>query len=443
MKLNYKRTILIGFAFFSICAFWQMYNSVIPLILTETFHMNETWSGAIMAADNVLALFLLPFFGALSDKSRFKSGRRMPFVLCGTCAAVLLMNLLPVLDDAYFAAPSVGRQVGFILVLGLLLIAMGTYRSPAVALMPDCTPKPLRSKGNAIINLMGALGGILYLTCAAVLYSADKTAGMEHVSYRLLFAVVGGIMLVSACVVKLTIDENKLADEVHAYEAAHPEEDLTAETGDGSRALPKEVKRSLAFLLVSVSLWFIGYNAVETWFTTYAAAVWGMALGTASMCLTIATAGAIVSYLPAGILASKIGRKKCILGGCVLLAGSFFVGFLLTQLYDHFTPILYVIFVLVGVAWAFINVNSLPMVVEMCSGADTGKFTGYYYTFSMAAQTVTPVVAGTLMNRVSYGALFPYAALFVALAFVTMLFVKHGDAKVDAVRGLEAFDVDV
>ena len=443
MKLNYNRTVLIGFAFFSICAFWQMYNSVIPLILTNTFHMNETWSGVIMAADNVLALFLLPFFGALSDKSRFRSGRRMPFVVCGTVAAAVLMNLLPVLDDGYFAAPGTARLVGFVAVLGLLLIAMGTYRSPAVALMPDCTPKPLRSKANAVINLMGALGGVVYLVCASVLYSADKTAGIAHVSYRLLFAVVSGIMLLSVLILKLTIDENKLTSEVRAYEAAHPEQELTAEAADGSRTLPKDVRRSLAFLLLSVSLWFIGYNAVETWFTTYAANVWGMALGTASMCLTIATVGAIVSYLPAGILASKIGRKPCILGGCVLLAGSFFTGYLLTQLYDHFTPALYVIFVLVGVAWAFINVNSLPMVVEMCSGADTGKFTGYYYTFSMAAQTVTPVVAGTLMNRVGYGTLFPYAGLFVAAAFVTMLFVKHGDTKAEAARGLEAFDIDM
>jgi len=442
MKLNYKRTVLIGFAFFSICAFWQMYNNVIPLILTGTFHMNETWSGAIMAADNVLALFLLPFFGALSDKSHFRSGRRMPFVVCGTVAAVVLMNLLPILDDGYFAHPGRGLELGFVAVLGLLLVTMGTYRSPAVALMPDCTPKPLRSKGNAIINLMGALGGVVYLICAAALYSSEKTAGLAHVSYRLLFAVVGGIMLVSVAVLKLTVNENKLAGEVRDYELAHPEEDLTAETDDGERTLPKDVKRSLAFLLVSVALWFIGYNAVETWFTTYAAAVWGMALGTASMCLTIATGGAILSYLPAGILASKIGRKKCILGGCALLAASFFAGFLLTQLYDHFTPVLYVIFVLVGVSWAFINVNSLPMVVEMCDQAETGKFTGYYYTFSMAAQTVTPILAGTLLNRVGYATLFPYAAIFVALSFVTMLFVKHGDTKVTAVRGLEAFDVD-
>ena len=259
--------------------------------------------------------------------------------------------------------------------------------------------------------------------------------------YVKLFAVVGVIMLASVAVVKLTVNEKALTDQVRAYEAEHPEENLADEANGG--ALPKEVKRSLAFLLISVSLWFMGYNAVETWFTTYAARVWEMSLGTASMCLTIATVGAIVCYLPSGLLASRIGRKKCILGGCILLAGSFFVGFLLTLLFDHFTPVLYVVFVLVGMAWAFINVNSLPMVVEMCSGADTGKFTGYYYTFSMAAQTVTPVLAGTLMNRISYHTLFPYAGLFVALAFVTMLMVRHGDSKAEPARGIEAVDVEI
>ena len=169
MKLNVKRTVLTGLAFLSICAFWQMYDNVIPIILTETFHLNETLSGAIMAVDNLLALFLLPFFGALSDKCRSPLGKRMPFILCGTAAAAVLMNILPRIDNSYYAAPGTGKLLGFIAVLGLLLISMGTYRSPAVALMPDLTPKPLRSKGNAIINLMGAVGGVLSLVLSSVL----------------------------------------------------------------------------------------------------------------------------------------------------------------------------------------------------------------------------------------------------------------------------------
>ena len=200
MKLNNKRTILVGLAFLSISAFWQMYDSIVPLILTNTFHLNETLSGAIMAADNILALFLLPLFGGISDKANTRIGKRMPFILFGTGCAVILLNILPLIDNSYANDPSPFKLASFVVVLGVLLIAMGTYRSPAVALMPDVTPKPLRSKGNAIINLMGAVGGITYLAVAAVMYPTSKTQGLEHVNYQPLFIVVSSIMFVAVAV---------------------------------------------------------------------------------------------------------------------------------------------------------------------------------------------------------------------------------------------------
>lgn len=440
MKLDNKRTILTGFAFLSICAFWQMYNSIVPLILTNTFHLNETYSGAIMAADNILALFLLPLFGAISDRTSTKIGKRMPFILFGTGIAIILMNLLPLLDNSYAAAPSTFKTVSFVIVLGLLLVAMGTYRSPAVALMPDITPKPLRSKGNAIINLMGALGGVIYLGVAAVMYPNSKVAGLEHVNYQPLFMVVSAIMFVSIAILFLTIKEPKLLEEQRALEAEHPEWNLAEDDGSGNETLPKPVKKSLGFLLASICLWFIGYNAVETWFTTYVSKVMGQALGGASTCLLIATGGAVISYIPIGAIASKIGRKRTIMAGIILLAACFGLGYFLTTAYSQVNAIMFVVFALVGLAWAAINVNSLPMVVEMCKGSDIGKFTGYYYTFSMTAQVVTPIVAGSLMRNISYTVLFPYAALFVALSFVTMLFVKHGDNRPEAKKGLDAFE---
>ena len=442
MKLNNRRTILVGLAFLSICTFWQMYDSVMTLILTDTFKLNETFAGAIMAADNVLALFLLPFFGALSDRTHTKIGRRMPFIVGGTAAAAVLMNLIPLLDDRYAANPSPATLVIFIVVLGLLLVAMGTYRSPAVALMPDVTPKPLRSRANAIINLMGAVGGILYLVITSVLYSSSRVAGLEHVNYLPLFAIVAGIMAVSVGVLFATIREKKLHEENMALEAEHPEWNLAEVDESGNEKLPPAVRRSLGFLLASIALWFIGYNAIETWFTTFADKMWGMALGDATLCLTIATAGAICSYIPVGIVASRIGRRRTILFGVLLLTACFGSGYVYTLSNNTFHPALYALFALVGVAWASINVNSLPMVVEMCKGSDVGKFTGYYYTASMAAQTVTPIVAGWLLKNVSYSVLFLYSAIFVALAFFTMLMVRHGDVKVEAKRGLEAFDVD-
>ena len=440
MKLNNKRTILVGLAFLSICAFWQMYDNIIPPILTNTFHMDETFSGMIMAADNVLALFLLPFFGALSDRTSTKIGRRMPYILCGTAGAVVLMNLLPLLDNSYAKVPAGGKLAAFVVILGLLLVTMGTYRSPAVALMPDVTPKPLRSKANAIINLMGAVGGIIYLAVAAVMYPNSKVKGLAHVNYQPLFLVVSALMALSVVILYLTIREPKLAEEERAYEEAHPEEQLAEDDGSGEEVLPKEVKRSLAFILLSIALWFIGYNAVTTWFTTYASKVMGQGLGGASRCLLIATGGAILSYIPIGVIASKIGRKKTIKGGIILLAACFLGGYFLTTKFNEINIIMFVVFALVGLAWAAINVNSLPMVVEMCKGSDIGKFTGYYYTFSMAAQVVTPILSGWLLKHVSYTTLFPYAAFFVACSFVTMSFVRHGDAKVEAKRGLEAFE---
>ena len=440
MKLNYKRTFIVGLAFLSICAFWQMYDNIVPLILTNTFHLNETLSGAIMAADNILALFLLPIFGSLSDKTDTKIGKRMPYILFGTGLAVILMNILPLIDNSYYQEHSNFKVVSFVIVLGLLLIAMGTYRSPAVALMPDVTPKPLRSKANSIINLMGAVGGIIYLGLAAVLYPNSKTAGVEHVNYQILFVAVSAIMFVAVSLLFLFVKEPKLVEENRALEEQHPEWNLAEDDGSGNEKLPKDVKRSLAFLLASIALWFIGYNAVTTWFTTYVSVVMGQGLGGASTCLLVATAGAIISYIPIGNIASKIGRKKTIMGGIVLLSIMFFLGFIFTSIFKSININMYISFAVVGLAWAAINVNSLPMVVEMCKGSDVGKFTGYYYTASMSAQIITPIFAGTLMRLISYKVLFIYAAFFVLLSFVTMTQVKHGDQKVEAKKGLEAYE---
>jgi MFS family permease len=438
MKLNTKRTTLVGFAFLAICAFWQMYDNLVPKILTETFGIGESISGVIMASDNVLALFLLPLFGGLSDKCTSKLGRRRPFILFGTLAAVALMMTLPLLTDSYHAAPELWKLICFVIALGFLLIAMGTYRSPAVALMPDVTPKPLRSKANAIINLMGALGGIIYLIITTFLY---KTTADVYVSYTPLFLIVGGIMLLALAIIMFFVNEPKLVAEQKKYEDAHPEDNLGQVTENGE-ALPADVKKSLGFLLASIALWFIGYNGVTTWFSVYAAQSWNMTLGQANTCLTIATAGAIVTYIPSGNVASKLGRRKTIRFGALLLALSFFAAFLYTMVSNAFSPILYILFILVGVAWAFINVNSLPMVVEMCKGSEVGKFTGLYYTFSMSAQIMTPIVAGWLLENVAYKALFPYAAIFVFASFITMGFVRHGDNKVEAKKGLEAFDFE-
>lgn len=442
MRLNYRQTFLAGLAFLSICAFWQMYDNVIPLILTSTFHMNETYSGLVMAADNILALFLLPFFGRMSDKTRTRIGKRMPYILLGTAGSILFLNILPIIDNAYYE----GREgilytaSGFIVCIGVLLFVMSVWRSPAVALMSDITPKPLRSKGNAVINLMGAVGGIMYLLFASLMYSKTKTAGLDHVNYRPLFIVISIIMAISAIVMFYTVNEPELSEENNDIERRHPEWDLTETTSNGAAKLPRPVLRSMILLLVSIMLWYISYNAVTTWFTTYISAIMGEGIGGASTCFMVASAGAIVSYIPLGFVQSKIGRKKSILFGTLLLAGSFLACFFMTTLFDSIGIFTYFIFALVGVAWAAISINSLPMVVEMCRGSDSGKFTGYYYTASMAGQVLTPVLTGTLMRNLDYRILFIYATVFAFASFVTMLHVRHGDIRGSVKRGLDAFE---
>ena len=417
MKLNYRRTLLIGLAFFSICAFWQMYDTIIPLILRDTFHIGDSASGAIMAADNVLALVLLPLFGRLSDRTNTRLGKRMPFILSGTACAVALTLALSRLD-----AP--GRFAPFIAALGLLLIAMGTYRSPAVALMPDVTPKPLRSKANAVINLMGALGGVYALASVRLLVGTHADG---RANYQPVFIAVALLMAVSVLLLLWRVNENALRQENDEPEAE-----------DQGGPLPPDKRRSLMLILISVALWYMGYNAVTTAYSKYFTRMWGDLSGAAT-CLMIATVGAVVSYIPVGMLSSRFGRRKIILLGVAILA----LCFALAGMVTVFNAGIYALFVVIGFAWAAINVNSYPMVVEISRSGDVGKYTGYYYAFSMSAQIITPILSGWLLEHVGYHTLFPYAAGMVVLAFVTMLFVRHGDNRPQAAKSLiEHFDVE-
>jgi MFS family permease len=425
MKLNYKRTLLVGLGFFSICAFWQMYDMFVPLILRDTFHLGDTLGGFIMSLDNILAIFMLPLFGAFSDKA----GRRMPFIIVGTTATVIFTVLLPI-------TVAQSSLLMFFVCLGILLISLGTYRSPAVALMPDVTPKPLRSKANAIINLMGTLGGVYTLIAVKIL--VKKTSDGTPPDYEALFIAVAGLMVVAVMFLVLTINEKKLVGEMRAINYGVDPKDEPQEKTDADEKLPPDMLKSLLLILFSILFWFMGYNAVTTAFTKYATQVWQQDVGQASTCLMIATVGAVIAYLPIGFLATKIGRKKTILFGVVLLAVCFAIG---GMVMEKFTPALYFMFALVGAAWAAINVNSYPMVVEISRYGNIGKYTGYYYLFSMAAQIVTPTLSGYLLEHVGYHTLFPYAAIMVAISFFTMLLTRHGDSKpIRPQSKLEAFD---
>ena len=531
MKLNYKRTILVGFAFFLICLFWQAYDNTIPLILTNKFGMSQTWSGVIMALDNILALFLLPLFGSLSDKIKTKSGRRTPFIMIGTILAAVLFVGLSVVDarqltkvenvtpDKYESSLSViydanpevsvkekasdGKTLAealkhlfaeakklplqeiypeksdfmaikmyktdengaetttlsddytdyvvparnayawqqtakspltlifFVVLLLGTLVSMGIFRSPAVALMPDVTPKPLRSKANAIINLMGSFGGITVLVLGMIFKtSSAKNALMNYIPF---FATVAGIMIIALIVFRLTVKEPAWALDAQRLEEIEEAEEKKEDGATASEEIAKAAEqtgklskaelRSLIFLLLSVALWYMGYNAVTSKYSVYATSVLDMDY---NMTLIIAQAAAILSYIPIGIISTKVGRKKTILAGVVMLGVAFGAAAFLRA----GSPVWFmnILFALAGIAWATINMNSFPMVVEMAAGNTVGKYTGYYYTASMAAQVITPILSGIFLD-IRFTTLFPYATVFVALAFVTMLFVRHGDAK--------------
>lgn len=432
LKLNYKRTFFIGLAFLSISAFWQMYDNIIPLMLQNTFHLRETVTGAVMAVDNVLAIFLLPLFGTLSDKVNTRLGKRMPFILMGTGFAVVFMMILPYADSRAYLFLFVGA-------LFCSLLSMGLYRSPSVALMPDLTPNRLRSKANAVINLMGAVGGVYTLIMIKLLVGKG-----EKPSYLPLFASVAALMVVAVGILLITVREvrlkKELADQLDERETIQEQARGQKKEHEEKRAgLPKEVKRSLIFMLASIFLWFTAYNAVTTAFSRYTRVVWKMEGGGFADCLMVATVAAIISYIPIGYLSSRIGRKKTIMGGVLLMAACYGAAVFAGQ----YTPLINVAFALIGIAWAAINVNSYPMIVAMNQGGDIGKFTGTYYTFSMAAQIMTPILSGFLLENVSYRTLFPYALVFSLLAFLTMTQVRHGDVKpLNKGSMLEHFDVE-
>ncbi len=493
MKLNYKRTFLVGLAFFLIQLFWQCYDTIIPKIMTDKFGMSQTLSGIIMALDNVFALFLLPLFGAISDKSKSKKGRRTPFILVGTIAACILFVSLSLADnwqlsqikalnnedkqatlsmlynadlgktgddiraeltedeftaiemydengaltDDYTNYVTPARQayawhqtmsnpaplILFIVLLLGVLVSMSVFRSPAVALMPDVTPKPLRSKGNAVINLMGTVAGAIVLVLGIV-FGTGK-ADNALMSYTVFFSTVAGLMLIALIVFMATVKEPLWAkDAMEISEKAgiaDKEEEKAA--AEGERHLSKGEFRSLIFILASVAFWYIGYNAVTSKYSVYAGEILNLDY---NMTLMIAVVVAAIAFMPVAFISSRIGRKKMILIGVALLAASFFAASFMSA--GSPLWLMNIFFSMAGIGWASINVNSFPMVVELATGSDVGRYTGFYYSASMAAQIIAPVFSGVFID-INMRYLFPFGTVFVVLSFITMLFVKHGDAK--------------
>ncbi len=405
MKLDYKKTMLIGLGFFTVSIVWGIYNVAMPLYLKD-LGLSGVAVGSVMTIDNFFALIFLPIFGALSDRTSTRYGRRMPYLLVG----------IPLSAVAFFIIPFSKHSLLFIMITVIAMnFFMSIYRAPTVALMPDFTPRPLRSKANGIINFMGGIGAVITFLMAGFLFKVNE-----------FFPFAGGalIMIITIIVMYILVREPEtIADE------------KTAEAEGEAREKEKGKVLSLIFLLVAIFFWFTGYNAVETFFSTYGEAVLGLGKSQSAFMLA-AFSGFLVAFaIPSGFIATKIGRKKTILIGITILLLTF-----AGMIYARDMKLIYVLLALGGIGWALININSYPMVVEMTSNKGIGKFTGYYYFFSMLAAIVSPILFGFLKDLLGDSLLFIYSALAMLIAFFFMMLVKHGEAKVESKHGFEGIE---
>lgn len=443
LKLNYKRTFIIGLTFFTILMLWQMYNYYCPLFLARL--LKNTYGdkdynyliGIIMAMDNVLALFLLPLFGNLSDKTHSKYGRRMPFIVVGTIVSMILFPLIPL----FFAKNSL---VGVIVTMGLVLIFMQMFRNPAVSLMPDVTPKPLRATANGIINFVGYIGAIF--AGAIQMISLFKMPNIETeipnpYLFIIPFAFTSILMLVSLIILIVKIKENKVVEEMKLDMEVGEQLAETEAASKPDHKLTKQDKTNLVLLIASIFLWYMGFNAVETFWSTYGIEV--MNKGSVSIATVALTVASLITFIPAGKLVSKIGRKWSIILGLGLMIISLGGCFICSQISLKTNLVIYILlFVISGVGWAFINISSYPMVVEMSDKNSVGKYTGLYYTSSMLAQSITPICVGFLMDALGYESMFAYATGFMILALIVFVFIKSTHKPLDDNKsGFENFDI--
>ena len=472
LKLNYKRTALIGFAFFGILLLWQVYDSWCPTFLTDIFAkrfynmtsaelkasdpdkiLNVQWIvGIIMACDNLAALILLPIFGNLSDKTKTPIGKRMPYILVGTFVSAVAFPFIPL----FFHKNNI---VGMVAMMGVVLIFMMMYRNPAVALMPDITPKPLRAKANGIINIMGYFGGafatVLGLVFVLSSYINAPAAERNLWTIELPFIIGSVLMVISALVLFKTIRENELAVQLKDEMDLGEQMAAVATPIDDDKPMSKENKAMLLAILGAEFLWFMSDNALGTYIGNYVI-YYLKSVSSATMILTILGGlASVLGFAIAGGIAEKIGRKWTISTGLMIT----FVGLVVmcfvrpTNLvkagsaHGEFTfpVLLYAVWALKGFGMALVHNCSFPMVVELCSAKKIGRFTGFYYAASMSAQTVTPILLGLVLKAaMAWRALPVYACILTLLSCTvfTSLVKNIKAGKVANVTGIEALGAD-
>ena len=445
LKLNYKRTALIGFAFFGILLLWQVYDSWCPTFLTDIFArhiyemssaelkasdpdkiLNVQWIvGIIMACDNLAALILLPIFGNLSDKTKTPIGKRMPYILVGTLVSAIAFPFIPL----FFHHNNIA---GMVAMMVIVLIFMMMYRNPAVALMPDITPKPLRAKANGIINIMGYFGGafatVLGLAFVLSSYINAPAAERNIWTIELPFIVASVLMVISAFVLFKTIRENELAEQLKDEMALGEQMAAVAAPIDDDKPMSRENRNMLLAILGAEFLWFMSDNALGTYIGNYVI-YYLKSVSSATMILTILGGlASVLGFAIAGAIADKIGRKWTISTGLMIT----FVGLVIMCFVRPF-------------GMALVHNCSFPMVVELCSSKKIGKFTGFYYAASMSAQTVTPVLLGLVLKAaMAWRALPVYACILTLLSCTvfTSLVRSIKAGKVANVTGIEALGAD-
>lgn len=452
LKLNYKRTFVIGFAFFGILMLWQVYNTYCPLILTELFKnvfgitdekQVQYIVGVLMACDNIVALFMLPIFGKLSDTTHTRFGKRMPYIVIGTIASAIVFPLIVVM----FLLNSL---VGVIIMLTLTLLFMQMYRNPAVSLMPDVTPKPLRSKANGIINIVGYIGAILGGAMAMIFPFVKDT--IDQPKLIIPFIITAVCMLVTCAFLFFKVKENKIEVEIADDLKRGEEETELIEAVEEDKPLSMANKRSLIILIAALFLWFAAFNAVETFWSTYGA--YHLNISNYSLFTIVLTIASLISFFPASIVSDKIGRKWTIIIGLALLVVAL-VGLIFVPradatfvkdgiTYNKAHILLFPCFIVAGIGWAFVNCCSYPMVVELSNKKNIGKYTGIYYAASMAAQSLTPVVAGlAVFFADAWNVLFIYSSALMGLSLLVFFFVNNVKTKKsEKKKGLEVFDQD-
>ena len=462
LKLNIKRTCVIGFAFFGILLLWQVYDSWCPTFLSELFKKAFKVSdekevqylvGIMMALDNLAALILLPIFGNLSDKTNTKIGKRMPFILVGTFISAIAFPFIPVL----FHYNNVG---GTIAVMAIVVCSMMMYRNPAVSLMPDLTPKPLRSKANGIINIMGYMGG-LFATITGIVfvlsnYLGTGKNGTSTWQYNNLWAIeapfliASVLMVFSALFLFFKIDENKVKEEINEEMILGEELAEVVDKVDDDKPMSKANKTMLILILIAEFFWFMADNGIGTFMNNYTIYHLGAETSSNMINTIVGGVGSVIGFALGGIIASKIGRKWTVVQGLgmTLLAYTLWTIFSFIVLKDsvhsgNFPIIIYIVWFIKGFGMSLVHINSFPMVVELCSSKKIGKFTGLYYASSMASQTITPIALGSLLlvPSLDWGYLPVYALICLSISFAVFVFVKNvKTSKTKIAKGLEAFD---